>query len=578
MKSRSQKSGRSQRNAPNGSRKTWWLFLAALACALVIGFFLYTPALSGPFLFDDLGLPFASATLRDRPLADWVSGVRPVLMFSYWVNQTFFGHHPVDFHAVNVLIHVLNAALVFLVLRRLLALGDWMEQRLTQAAAAGALVFLIHPLQTESVSYIAGRSESLATFFMLLAYVAFLYRPKESISWTQCILVLALFGIAVGTKENAISLALILFLTDVFWPKPFSTSGLRQNWRLYALLIPGAIIAAGGVLWMLAAAPSAGFSLSGMAWPQYGLTEARAIFVYIRLAIFPVALSIDHDYAVSHTIFEHGAIFWLLLLTGLLAACFQLRRKYPLACFGFLFFLAALAPTSSIVPIADPLVERRMYLPLVGLILIGCEIIRRIRLSPPIAWSAGAVAVTLLSGWCYARNQQYAHPETLFADSAADSTRNWRPYVHLAHTLYAERRCEEEIPYLERADRLFPKNFDIQMEWGGALECLGQPREAARRLEFAAQIKPDSQAWELLGLLYGAMHKMGESGVALRTATRLQPESPSAHRSLAIWYEAVAAYTAAEEEYSRSLALDSRDRLAGLGLFRVRQLRAKQRQ
>jgi tetratricopeptide (TPR) repeat protein len=148
--------------------------------------------------------------------------------------------------------------------------------------------------------------------------------------------------------------------------------------------------------------------------------------------------------------------------------------------------------------------------------------------------------------------------------------------VHLAHTLYEEGRCEEEIPYLERADRLFANNYGIQMEWGGALECLGRLEESARRLQLAAQINPLGDAWEMLGLVYGAMNKPDESGAALRRAVQVKPDYASAHRSLAIWYEAVADYAAAEREYSRSLALDSHDRQARLGLLRVSQLLARQ--
>src|SRR6185369_15722271 len=102
-------------------------------------------------------------------------------------------------------------------------------------------VFLVHPLQTESVSYIAGRSESLASLFLLVSYLVFLYRPGESISWGRAFAVLLIFGLAVKTKENAVSLAGILFLTDLMWPSPFSLDGPRKNWRLYALMIPGAI-------------------------------------------------------------------------------------------------------------------------------------------------------------------------------------------------------------------------------------------------------------------------------------------------------------------------------------------------
>jgi tetratricopeptide (TPR) repeat protein len=100
--------------------------------------------------------------------------------------------------------------------------------------------------------------------------------------------------------------------------------------------------------------------------------------------------------------------------------------------------------------------------------------------------------------------------------------------------------------------------------------------EAARKLQFAVQIEPRADAWELLGLAYGELNRPDESGAALRMAVKVKPDSFSAHRSLGIWYEAMADYAAAEREYAQSLALDSHDRLAGLGLLRVRQRLASQ--
>jgi Tfp pilus assembly protein PilF len=94
-------------------------------------------------------------------------------------------------------------------------------------------------------------------------------------------------------------------------------------------------------------------------------------------------------------------------------------------------------------------------------------------------------------------------------------------------------------------------------------------------MQLAAQFNPHSDAWEFLGLIYGAMNKPDESGAALRMAVQVKPDSASAHRSLAMWYEAVADYAAAEREYSRSLALDRSNREATLGLLRVRQFRAR---
>ena len=201
------------------------------------------------------------------------------------------------------------SGLVFLILLRLMGMAGWADKRARIASAIGAAVFLVHPLETESVSYVAGRSESLASLFLLMAYVCFLYRRRESIAWSEALAVMLLFCIAVKTKENAISLAGILVVTDLFWPVPFSFNGLRKNWRLYALMTPGAIFAAVSVFRMLAAAPSAGFSLRAFTWYQYAFTEARAIFVYIRLALLPLGQSVDHDFSISRTIAEHGSVF-----------------------------------------------------------------------------------------------------------------------------------------------------------------------------------------------------------------------------------------------------------------------------
>src|SRR5438270_10401510 len=189
--------GKKNRPAPGGPPFSAWslprVAAALFLTAFVAGLILYLPALRGAFVLDDHTLPFHHLSL---------TGVRPVLMFSYWANYQLFGDTPSSYHLVNLLIHVSNTCLVFLILFRLLSLAGWTSYRRTTGSAVGALIFLIHPLQTESVSYIAGRSESMAALFVLLAYAVFLYRRHESISWMEAAAVLVLFGLGVSTKEN----------------------------------------------------------------------------------------------------------------------------------------------------------------------------------------------------------------------------------------------------------------------------------------------------------------------------------------------------------------------------------------
>jgi protein O-mannosyl-transferase len=544
------------------------------AAVLLLCLLLYAPALHGPFVFDDASLPF-HRTMRQQALPAWTTGVRPVLMASYWLNFRLWGDDPTSYHVLNALVHGINAILVFLVLSRLLSLAGWSKPQLTKLAALGCLIFLVHPLQTESVSYVTGRSESLSVLFELAAYTVFLYRRKESISWIESLAVLCLFLLAIRTKENAVSLFGILILTDLFWPVPFATAGIRRNWRLYSLMIPGALISAFFVFRMLATARSAGFSVPSANWFQYLFTESHAIFTYIRFAVVPVGLSIDHDFPVSHTVFQHGAVFWMLLLAATIVAAWRVRHKYPLACFGLFFFLLGLAPTSSIVPIADPLADRRMYLPLVGLILIVIEACRSVRLPPRAGRYLAVAALFLLSAACYRRNVEWGHPEQLFAAAADQSTHNIRPYLQLTEVLVHEHSCESAIPYLQRADRLFPDSFEVATAWSWADECMGRLNDAMQKMQRAARLNPRSSlVYEWIGLLYGEMGIPVEAGDALRHAIELDPGSVTAHEALALWYRGMGDLAAAEQEYAKSLSIDPLDPNALAAIAEVRTLRA----
>jgi protein O-mannosyl-transferase len=556
------------------TRFSAWAKPIGFAAILLLCLLLYAPAFHGPFVFDDASLPF-HRTMREQALPAWTTGVRPVLMASYWLNFRLWGDDPASYHVLNALIHGINAILVFLVLSRLLSLTGLAKPRLTRMAALGCLIFLVHPLQTESVSYVTGRSESLSVLFELVAYTVFLYRRKESISWIESLAVLCLFLLAIRTKENAVSLFGILILTDLFWPAPFTTAGFRRNWRLYSLMVPGALISVFFVLRMLAAAPSAGFSLQSANWLQYLFTESRAIFTYIRLATVPLGLSIDHDFPVSHTVFEHGAVFWMLLLVATIVAAWRVRHKYPLASFGLFFFLLGLAPTSSIIPIADPLADRRMYLPVVGLILIVIEACRSVQLPPRAGRYLAVAALLFLSAACYRRNVAWGHPEQLFAAAADQSTHNIRPYLQLTEVLVHEHSCEPAIPYLQRADRLFPGSFELAAAWGWTDECMGRLNDAIEKMQKAARLNPRSSlVYEWIGLLYGEMGMPVEAGDALRHAVELGPDSVTAHEALGLWYRGMGDLAAAEQEYAKSLSIDPLDPNARAAIAELRTLRA----
>lgn len=212
------------------SASRWWI-CAAAAVAVYAVFLVYSPALNGPYIFDDSSLPYHSVNFSND-LSAWLGGVRPLLMLSYWVNYQV-SQDPQGFHITNVCIHLLNGLLIFFIVKK-------MQPGLLLPAFAAA-VFLLHPIQTESVSYIAGRSESLSVLFFLAAFAVFLYRRSPAISWQTAIAILALFAAAVATKEHTLVLPALLLLTDYYWNPGFSFSGIRRNWRLYVPIAIGAL-------------------------------------------------------------------------------------------------------------------------------------------------------------------------------------------------------------------------------------------------------------------------------------------------------------------------------------------------
>ena len=141
----------------------------------------FAGALNGPFLLDDSYLPYMLPNFYVLPIGDWIRGLRPLLMFSFWLNFKESGNQVTfGYHLVNVALHFLNGVLIYFAIRKVLSWINVERSRQEILAAFAAGLFLFHPIQTESVSYVASRSETLSLVFILAAYVVFLYRKSAS--------------------------------------------------------------------------------------------------------------------------------------------------------------------------------------------------------------------------------------------------------------------------------------------------------------------------------------------------------------------------------------------------------------
>ena len=542
-------------------RAPWWPYAAAFAVALVLAFWAYSPALHGPFLFDDNFLPFAIGNVASAPLWAWIHGIRPLLMATYWMNARLSGDDPWSYHVVNIVIHLIATGLIFLIVRRLLAWARVPPGRLNLLAGFGAALFLLHPVQSEAVAYLAGRSEALSVALVLAAFTVFLYRSSSAISWGAAIAVLALYGAAILAKEHTVVLAALLVLTDYWWNPGFSFQGIRRNWKLYA---PVAALAVGGfaLAWpLIFGATTAGFALKEFTWYQYFFTECRALFVYIGEFLFPINLTADWDFPISRTLLDHGAIAGLVILVALAAVAWIYRRRFPLATYGFFVYLVLMSPTSSILPIEDPVAERRLYFGFLGLLLILLDVLSRLTI--PVRSLATAMIVVLLAatGATYARAGVWGDAVALWQDNVRKSPGKARDHFNLAFAYYAQGHPELALPEFEKTARLQPPNQSLLVDWGLAYDGLNRPQDALAKFQQAALLPPvpgvsPANVYIQIAKIRAQQSQWPEALDALAAAEKADPGYPEIYAYRGKIYFKNGQYRAAIEQYQHALLLD----------------------
>ena len=540
-----------QVSTPARRKFKWWPWVAG-ASALALAFVIYAPALHGDFVLDDLYFPFGNPQLQGLPFLRWVTDLRPVLMASFWLNHQMSGEETFSYHATNVFLHVIVSVLVALISMRLL---EWAGVRNdgrvkpTLGIFAGAL-FLVHPMQTESVAYVASRSEVLSVLFYYAAYCVFLYRRTESISWTRALAVLVLFGAALGTKQHTLTLPALLLLTDLFWPQ----GSVRANRLLYIVMI--AIGAVGGVyiLKTLLSANTAGFHVAGLTPLDYFYTQCRVVWDYVRLFLFPLGQNADPDVPISHGLLDYGAIFGLLAWIGVVAAAWIYRKRWPLASFGVFVFLLLIAPTSSVVPIADVLQERRLYLPFLGLAFVVLEFLRRVELKQRVPIEAAVLL--LFAILTYQRSALWGDPLALWQDAAAKSPNKVRPRFQIASFYYHHSEFSKAIENYEIAVRLGQPDYRLLVDYGLSLDRAGHYPEALEKLQRAAGLEADPEVWTLIAQVYGQQRQPDLAFDALNRAQALNPQFEMTYAIRGNVYESLGNRASAAQEYQRALQID----------------------
>jgi protein O-mannosyl-transferase len=491
----------------------WFVF-----CLLIVAV-CFGNSLQNDFVLDDYGVVSANPAIRSVTPAHFLAtpywgeksdaGIyRPLTLFSFSVEYPLWHRWPAGYRLTNLLLHAVNGLLVFTLAQSLLLSNP--------AAIAASALYLVHPVHTEAVVGIIGRSELLAAMFFLLAWI--LFRQE------RFVLSSIVFFLSLLSKENAIAFPLVVVLET--WISEGSLKRVTEKWKRFAPAAGAAALYLGLRQWALGSVfvPSAAQYLNGR-WTflERELTSGRAFLKYFQLLLAPVTVTGDYDFnsvPIAH-VRDWDAWAGLLLVATTIVFAAAISRRKPAVALAILFVYAVLLPVSNwIVPTSLIMAERYLYLPSLGICLIGGVIwadISNIRVKKLLA--AGVVTTAALL--CIAHN-----------------------YI-----------WKDNLTYFGNLARVFPDNVRGRQGYGVALLEAGKPVEA--RTQFEAGLGISRNPPLLVGLAAARMTLDGDCAQArplLDEALRIQPADHFGRWLYADCFQREGNWAKAEETFRRAVA------------------------
>jgi protein O-mannosyl-transferase len=468
------------------SLRSRWLPLAAALLACVA----YFNALDNPFVYDDHDTVIGNRSLTDLSNVRFIlvyTPFRPVVNASYAFDRWLWDFRPFGYHLTNVALHVLVVLLLYAWIRRLIE-DSGADVDPSGPAFVGAACFAVHPLQTEAVGYVSGRSELLCGVFFLSALL-YSRRAILSASWVSAALAIACGILALASKETAIALPIVFLAYDwLLRPGPDEIR-VRRLWRVCVPVI--IVFALAGVYRM----SMLRINYAGV-WTAVLNAEAQAIVVwrYVRLLAWPFGQSIMHSVHRVTAVVDPRAALAAIGILLVIALAVRIRKAHPVITLGILWFFAVLAPSSSFVPLREGMAEHRVYLASAGFFTMVAGVFQTwFRRSEGRSWSprfAVALVLVVLCSLTVRRNEVWSSPITLWAEATLHADGMWEPHYALADSLREQGQCDAAIPEYRKVIALRPVERDAHTNLGICLAQSGQLEEAERAFRQALAIDP----------------------------------------------------------------------------------------
>ena len=525
----------------------------------VLVFLLYSPAWNGPFIFDDEPHIPNNPHIRLEQLTLqglWDAGFesparnRPVANISFALNYYVHQYSTFGYHVVNVVIHVIAGVLLFVFIRLTLMIPFFRrrpfradsigaeapptveithadEQTATFIALAAALIWLVHPIQTQAVSYIVQRMTSMAALFYLLAFVFYIKgRLIQDAGWKRylCYAGTAVSGLlAVGSKEIAITLPFFIVLYEWYFFRDLDRTWLKKGLIFLGIslvvLVPLGLYFTKGDPFRLF---THGYVGHDFTMTERVITQWRVVVHYLSLLVFPHPgrLNLDYAFPYSQSLFSPSTTFLSLgFLSFLFILAIYLAHRHRVLSFCILWYLGNLVLESSVIGL-EMVYEHRNYLPsmlvFLAAVLVGYRFLyQKWRL---VTLGILCLMLILFSFWTYQRNHIWADDLLLWQDTVAKSPNKARSHYGLGVILSDRGMSDEAIRHFQRTVEIHPDYDLAHNNLGILMQNKGDIEAAIEHFNDALRINPNyTGARSNLGIIFA---KQGDLDGAIREFRR----------------------------------------------------------
>lgn len=480
-----------------------WYYPLRWSLLIALGLAVYYQTFGFGFVFDDhefiINNPYIRSFDKINGLWAILPKTRLIGVYSFALNYYFNHLDPRGYHIFNFIVHLLVAGLVWGASSVMIKIAgglrpssDWLAQELPFIIAA---IFLVHPCQTQAVTYISQRFELMAAFFYLSTVYCYLCARLSPLGRGKIVLFILAFASAILgllTKEETVTLALMLLAVEwILLPEKISHRQIV--WILaigsifYCLLFMKLVH--GGFNILFQAVPSQSHDGDIVHFGNYVLTQMRVFLTFCRLLVFPVHQNFDYDYPLSAGILHPPLTLAGMGLIGvMIVLVFKLRRDFPLISFGLAWMLITFS--INLVPRANIIWEHKLYLISFGFfLLLAVSLNRLVQNRVVLAWLLiGLIAALSMAG--FQRNQVWKNELVLWEDVVKKSSGKERVYANLGLAYGRSQQYDKAIYFLNKAIAMNPKDYKSHMNIGEVYFRLGSDSEALAHFNEAINIDP----------------------------------------------------------------------------------------